>query len=105
MKADVGCVSPIYIVFKAKKEYIYYLDELLKFENIKLEFNKKSSGSVRQSLSFDALCSIEINDIEDNILNDYNKKYNELDKIIYFYYNEITKLQKLKQNYLLKFFQ
>ncbi len=104
MKDDIGCVSPIYIVFKVQEKYINYVNEIINFDNIKLEFNKKSSGSVRQALSFDSLSSIVIPGIDDLVLNKYNVKYNKINILIENLKKENTKLNKLKQNYLLKFF-
>ena len=104
MKDDIGCVSPIYIVFKVQEKYINYVNEIINFDNIKLEFNKKSSGSVRQALSFDSLSSIVIPDIDDLVLNKYNIRYNKINILIENLKKENEKLNKLKQNYLLKFF-
>ena len=105
MKDEIGCVSPIYIVFTVKNAYKNFINELIRFDNIKTEFIKKSSGSVRQALSYDSLCTILIPLIEEKDLEKYNTKYETINHIIECFEKEINQLYILKQKYLLKYFQ
>lgn len=105
MKDGIGCVSPIYIVFTVKNEYKNFINELIRFDNIKTEFIKKSSGSVRQALSYDSLCTILIPLIKEKDLEKYNTKYETINHIIECFEKEINQLYILKQKYLLKYFQ
>ena len=104
MEDEIGCVSPIYIVFKCGVEYKIYLQQLLTFEFMIKEINKRCSGSVRQALPFKDLCSIEIYDIERDKLKLYNKYCENIIKTIKKLEEENLKLQQLKNNYLAKFF-
>ena len=104
MEDEIGCVSPIYIVFKCGVEYKIYLQQLLTFEFMIKEINKRCSGSVRQALPFKDLCSIEIYDIEKDKLKLYNKYCENIIKTIKKLEEENLKLQQLKNNYLAKFF-
>ena len=104
MEDKIGCVSPIYIVFKCGVEYKIYLQQLLTFEFMIKEINKRCSGSVRQALPFKDLCSIEIYDIERDKLKLYNKYCENIIKTIKKLEEENLKLQQLKNNYLAKFF-
>ena len=104
MEDKIGCVSPIYIVFKCDVEYKIYLQQLLTFEFMIKEINKRCSGSVRQALPFKDLCSIEIYDIERDKLKLYNKYCENIIKTIKKLEEENLKLQQLKNNYLAKFF-
>ena len=104
MEDEIGCVSPIYIAFKCSEEYKIYLLQLLTFEFMIKEINKRCSGSVRQALPFKDLCSIEIYDIERDKLKLYNKYCENIIRTAKKLEEENLKLQQLKNNYLAKFF-
>ena len=104
MEDESGCVSPIYIVFKCNNTYQTYFHQLLSFDFMKKEINKRCSGSVRQALSFKDLCSIEIYDIDEEKLINYNKFCNEIIILIKNIEEENKILERLKKLYLAKFF-
>ena len=104
MEDEIGCVSPIYIAFKCSEEYKIYLLQLLTFEFMIKEINKRCSGSVRQALPFKDLCSIEIYDIERDKLKLYNKYCENIIRTAKKLEEENLKLQQLKNNYLAKYF-
>ena len=104
MEDDIGCVSPIYTVFKVNDRYKYYFKELLNFDFIKNEIIKRCSGSVRQALPFKELTNISIPLISDTELNNYNKSYLFYRNVINKIQQETNLLKKQKNNYLNKFF-
>ena len=104
MKDEIGCVSPIYIIFKCNEEYKIYLHQLLSFDFMVKQINKRCSGSVRQALSFNDLCSIEIYDIKKDKLEIYNQYCQKIIKIIKNLKDENKLLEKQKKLYLAKFF-
>ncbi len=55
-----GCVSPVYVVFAPAEGYEYYLDELMKAPTFRKEVAVRSSGSVRQSFSFEDFQQIRL---------------------------------------------
>lgn len=60
---NVGCVSPMYLVFKVSDDRLLspkYLYWLLKSEQFKQQINSFSVGSVRQIVSFSDFCKIQI---------------------------------------------
>ena len=77
-----GCVSPIYIVFKTKKNWHYFVDEFLKLQSTNSRIKQLASGSVRQSLSFEDFASISLILPEINIIEEYNKIYISLNQKI-----------------------
>ena len=104
MEDKIGCVSPIYVVFKCIEEYKIYLQQLLTFDSMIKEINKRCSGSVRQALSFNDLCSIEIYDIEKEKLKIYNKYCDSIIRITKKLEQENKLLENQKKLYLAKFF-
>ena len=104
MEDKLGCVSPIYVVFKCIEEYKIYLQQLLTFDSMIKEINKRCSGSVRQALSFNDLCSIEIYDIEEEKLKIYNKYCDNIIRITKKLEQENKLLENQKKLYLAKFF-
>ena len=104
MEDEIGCVSPIYVVFKCIEEYKIYLQQLLTFDSMIKEINKRCYGSVRQALSFNDLCSIEIYDIEKEKLKIYNKYCDSIIRITKKLEQENKLLENQKKLYLAKFF-
>jgi len=47
-----GCVSPVYVVFKAEENYHWFFKLYIKTDNFKNEVKKRASGSVRQALNY-----------------------------------------------------
>lgn len=79
----VGCVSPVYVVFRTEKEYEYYFNMLIKTPVFQEEIKLRASGSVRQTLNFDSFSMIPIDypSIEDvRSFNRYYSKYISLIK-------------------------
>jgi type I restriction enzyme S subunit len=55
-----GAVSPVYVVFRPKKDWHFYLQFMLKQQFVKSTIEVYASGTVRQSLDYDSFSKIEI---------------------------------------------
>ena len=78
----IGCVSPVYIVFKPKKDWQFFINQFLKLDLTNSKIKQLASGSVRQSLSFDDFASIPIIIPPLSILREFNSIYEILTKKI-----------------------
>ena len=70
----IGAVSPVYIVFKPLTHWYLFVSQFIRLKSTNSKINQLSSGSVRQSLSFDDFASIPITIPTD----DTNMKFNEI---------------------------
>lgn len=55
-----GCVSPVYVAFRVDENYVNYFSMFIKSDYFKKQAALRSSGSVRQSLSYSDFGLIEI---------------------------------------------
>lgn len=55
-----GCVSPVYVVFKAKEGYEFYINSYIKTDYFKKEVTMRAIGGVRQTLSYKDFSLISI---------------------------------------------
>ncbi len=86
--AKVGCVSPMYVVFKIKDKKILdpkYLYWLLKTKELKDRIREFAFGSVRQTVNFDDFCKIQIPlpslDEQKNLVSKAEIKKNEIKQL------------------------
>lgn len=92
----VGAVSPVYIVFKTKKNWHWFVEEFLKIKSTKLKIEQLSSGSVRQSLSFEDLSSISLKVPDESMIMEFNQTYEIIRKKIIKNKKEIKILRTIK---------
>ena len=97
-----GCVSPVYVVFKTSDNLKFYMSRYFKTENFKKEVILRSSGSVRQALSYDDLIQIEFRMPTDKFLNEFNEFYTALKIKIDENEAEINKLANIRDTLLPK---
>ena len=71
----IGAVSPVYVVFKTKKNYHWFVEQFLRLNSTNLKIKQLSSGSVRQTLSYDDFSSISLTYPDEEEINAYNKIY------------------------------
>ena len=57
---SAGCVSPVYVVFRAEPEYHHFLAFFIKSPNFQEEVKVRASGSVRQSLNYGDFALIQV---------------------------------------------
>ena len=70
----IGAVSPVYVVFKPFTHWHLFISQFIRLNSTNSKINQLSSGSVRQSLSFDDFASIPIT-IPTDVA---NMKFNEI---------------------------
>lgn len=95
-----GAVSPIYIVFKPKDEYQYFIQNMLRLDFIKEYIKQFSSGSVRQALSFKDFSSIPVVIPPIKIINKFNDFEISLKKVRQEKELEIKTLEKIRNSLL-----
>ncbi len=77
-----GCVSPVYVVFSVLDGYENYFDLFRNTDFFKDSVASLAIGGVRQSLSYDDLCSIEVIIPSENAVEEFNNLYNQMKKTI-----------------------
>lgn len=70
-----AAVSPVYVTFRAKNDFHFYVKELLKLETTKKRIAEQCSGSVRQALRFDDFSRIKITKPTELLVNKFNEEY------------------------------
>jgi type I restriction enzyme S subunit len=98
----VGAVSPVYVVFRPKKGYHRYIQNLLKIIKIKKRIIQFCSGTVRQNLEFNSFSIIEIIIPPENIVKEFNHIHEKLLDIITFKTKEIQTISQLRDSLLPK---
>jgi len=75
---SAGCVSPVYVVFRARDTYQNYLDLLIRQDRLRSEIASRSSGSVRQTLDFVAFAGIRVAVPEFSVVDRFNSELGAL---------------------------
>ena len=101
-KDYIGAVSPIYIVFKPKQSWQWFLEQFIRLKSTNSKIIQLSSGSVRQSLSYEDFASIPLTLPEINILEEINKIFCSLREKIIHNENECGVLRSLRDTLLPK---
>ena len=96
----IGAVSPVYIVFKPLKHWHLYINQFIKLKSTNSKINQLSSGSVRQSLSFDDFASIPIAKPTDLLNLMFNEIYTSLRRKIIQNQEECEILNSLRDTLL-----
>ena len=106
MKEDIkGIISPMYICFKVKNNVTpEYLEQFLFTKDFYNEMSIRLEGSVRQCLSFDALCDIPLHIPNKEQQQYYSKKVESLVQKINLEQNMLDALIKQKSYFLNKMF-
>lgn len=78
----IGCVSPVYVVFRCLIGYENYFDLLRKTDDFKTEINLRAIGGVRQSLNYEDLARIEIIIPSQSAVERFNTTYDQLKLLI-----------------------
>lgn len=78
----IGCVSPVYVVFRCLIGYENYFDLLRKTDDFKTEINLRAIGGVRQSLNYEDLARIEIIIPSQSAVERFNTMYDQLKLLI-----------------------
>lgn len=78
----VGCVSPVYVVFKTKSEYENFFRLFVKSDIFKEEVKSRAIGGVRQTLSYRDFAMITTKHPPIDSIRTFNTQYNTLLDII-----------------------
>jgi type I restriction enzyme S subunit len=70
-----GCVSPVYVVFRAEPEYHHFFSFFLRLPNFQEEVRVRASGSVRQSLNYGDFALIQVTYPPLDIVQEFNYQY------------------------------
>lgn len=97
-----GCVSPVYVVVRTEPNYHYFLDFFVKTKRFSEEVKTRSSGSVRQSLSYADFGQIKIAYPPAEVVEQFNCEYMARLKIIEHLKAENEKLASLRDSLLPK---
>ena len=95
-----GCVSPVYVVFKAIEGYENYFDLFRKQKTFINSVISLAIGGVRQSLSYNDFSFINIVVPPINIIKQFNDIYTELNKCIKINKKENDRLASLRDTLL-----
>ena len=97
-----GCVSPVYVVVRTEPNYHYFLDFFIKSKRFSEEVKTRSSGSVRQSLSYADFGQIKIAYPPAEVIEQFNCEYVARLKIMEHLKAENEKLASLRDSLLPK---
>ncbi len=97
-----GAVSPVYVVFRPKTNWYYYIQFMLKQQYVKSTIEIYASGSVRQSLDYDSFSKIEITLPPFEKVEMFNSYYSETLNKINANKNQIRTLTQLRDTLLPK---
>lgn len=95
-----GCVSPVYVVFRAKPGYHHFLNFFFKSPNFQEEVRVRASGSVRQSLSYSDFSLIQVLYPSFDVVCRFNNKYESILKVQHRLDKENSILSELRDTLL-----
>ena len=96
----MGCVSPVYVVFRAEPEYHHFLSFFLKSPDFQEEVRVRASGSVRQSLNYGDFALIQVLYPSIDIIRKFNFQYEGILEAIRRTEEENVRLAELRDTLL-----
>lgn len=78
----IGCVSPVYVVFKTENKYQNFFEEYIKTERFKTEVLSRAIGGVRQTLNYSDFSLITTIYPPEDIIILFNQFYNDKEEMI-----------------------
>lgn len=97
-----GCVSPVYIVFRVDSGYHNYFNFFIKSQRFRDETEMRSSGSVRQNMSYDDISQIAVIYPPRNIVDQFNSIMEQEMRQTKHYRREIMILLEIRDTLLPK---
>ncbi len=97
-----ACVSPVYISFSIDDKYKYFWDFYFKDIDFNNEVSTRASGSVRQTLKYEDFGLIKIAYPNEEIIDQFNYLYNQIDTNIKQINKENETLEQLRDTLLPK---
>lgn len=98
----IGCVSPVYVVFKTENQYQNFFEEYIKTDKFKTEVLLRAIGGVRQTLNYSDFSLITIIYPPKEIINSFNLYYNNKEEMIKHNNTEIKNLSEIRDGLLPK---
>lgn len=98
----IGCVSPVYVVFRAESEYHYFMDFFIKSARFKEEVRIRSSGSVRQTMNYADFGLIKIVYPPLSAIRQFNEEYEIITKCINHNLEENAVLEQIRDSLIPK---
>ena len=74
----VGCVSPVYVVFRCEDGYQYFFDLFRRTETFKEEVRTRAIGGVRQSLAYKDFSLIKVVYPPIDVIHSFNQVYSRI---------------------------
>jgi type I restriction enzyme S subunit len=96
----LGCVSPVYVVFRAEPEYHHFLNFFLKSPNFQEEVRVRASGSVRQSLNYGDFALIQVLHPSLDVVRKFNFQYEGILETLRLLDEENTRLAEIRDTLL-----
>lgn len=96
----VGCVSPVYVVFRTEPEYQYFMDFFIRSARFKEEVRVRSTGSVRQSMNYTDFGLIKVVYPPIEVVRQFNAEYAALSGCMDHNSAESIKLEELRDSLL-----
>tara|TARA_Y100000817_G_scaffold76764_1_gene59069 strand:- start:335 stop:1636 length:1302 start_codon:yes stop_codon:yes gene_type:complete len=101
-KDYIGAVSPIYVVFKSNEYFHWFIEKFLQLKSTKNIINILSTGSVRQTLSFENFSSISCVIPDKKVMKKFNNLYDRIIAVILNKQKEIEILTNIRDTLLPK---
>lgn len=98
----VGCVSPVYVVFKTQDDYQFFFDLYIHTKSFQEEVKTRAMGGVRQTLSYKDFSLIQIKYPPHDVVNKFNTIYKKMLEQINLNNIQIQKLSQLRDTLLPK---
>lgn len=92
----VGCVSPVYVVFRTEPDYQYFFDFFIKSSRFKEEVKARASGSVRQAMNYNDFGLITVSYPPIEIIKQFNKLYLPIKRHVDHLKKESQKLRDIR---------
>ena len=96
----LGCVSPVYVVFRVEEDYQYFFDFFIKTPRFREEVRTRASGSVRQAMNYSDFGLIPIAYPPKSVIDNFNRLYLPIYHHIEHRKEENTRLAELRDNLL-----
>lgn len=96
----LGCVSPVYVVFRVEEDYQYFFDFFIKTPRFREEVRTRASGSVRQAMNYSDFGLIPIAYPPKSVIDNFNRLYLPIYRHIEHRKEENTRLAELRDNLL-----
>ena len=96
----IGCVSPVYVVFRTEDEYPNFMRFFVKSKRFQEEVKTRASGSVRQAMNYTDFSLIRLAYPPKNAVREFNAAVDPIWETIKHFQQENDKLSELR-DYLL----